>query len=274
MTVALSEACIYAARASANLLGQLWADGSIATFGFFDSHYAFSSTVVLIMSNLLRANDADRDAIALSRALLQSMVDDGNLPAREFHGRLAALQRDVDEALLAAAAAGGGSGSGSGSSVEYSIPGGGGGGVGGGGDGGIGNRDGVNGNGVLSGTPAQQNHQQNHQPHPQQQQPPPLRGYVTSTGTFAANVSRGGEIPHHQVRVESGGGGGGPYRMPGTLGNVPVTSSEALSAAPLDAPFIQDFLGNFDTNWNPGDLNLSNDEEVPWSLSWEAADPV
>lgn len=182
------------------------------------------------MSNLLRANDADRDAIALSRALLQSMVDDGNLPAREFHGRLAALQRDVD-ALLAAAG-------------DVSSPGSGKGGGGGGGGG-----------GVLSVA-----------------QPPPLRGYVTSTGTFAANVPR--DFPHHQhIKSLSSA-----YRIPGSGGalgsGVSASNSEALSTAPLDAPFIQDFLGNFDSSWSPGNLDLSNDEEVPWSLSWEATDPV
>ncbi len=271
MTVALSEACICAARATANLLGQLWADGSIATFGFFDAHYAFSSTVVLIMSTLLlgdgdgdydgsgggggvgvgnaAAAAGDREAVALSRALLQSMVDDGNLPAREFHGRLEVLQRDIDEYL----------------------------------------------------------EQQQQQQHRQQQQqahhikygpgggagaaaaaaaapdslPPPAPaaaasasgGYATRTGeAFATSY-----VPHHRdgtPQLTAGAGGGSSVcRMPG---NSPGGGGgeQMAAAAPLDAPFIQDFLGNFDTNWSPGVLDFSNDEEVPWSLFWETADPV
>ncbi|KAF3762593.1 hypothetical protein M406DRAFT_12456, partial [Cryphonectria parasitica EP155] len=94
MTIALSEACIYAARASANLLEQLWISGNISTFGYFDAHYTFSATVVLMISDALRPNNEDRDAIALFTALLQSMVDDGNLPAREVNDRIACLRKD------------------------------------------------------------------------------------------------------------------------------------------------------------------------------------
>lgn len=96
MTIALSEACIYAARATNRLLKQLWVDGAIATFGYFDSHYIFSSTTVLLVSNILNPNSTDSNSIDLALQLLQSMADDGNLPAQEMCERLISLKRDLD----------------------------------------------------------------------------------------------------------------------------------------------------------------------------------
>lgn len=96
MTIALSEACIYAARASANILEQLWISGNISNFGYFDAHYTFSATVVLMISRALRPNAEDDDAIALALTLLHSMVEDGNIPARELVDRISALQGDFD----------------------------------------------------------------------------------------------------------------------------------------------------------------------------------
>ncbi|KAF2083934.1 hypothetical protein K490DRAFT_9525, partial [Saccharata proteae CBS 121410] len=92
-TIALSDACIQTARSSNKLLAQLWIDGAIATFGYFDAHYIFSSTIVLLMANILNPNEADKDAIDLAWSLLQTMADDGNLPASEYCERLALLQK-------------------------------------------------------------------------------------------------------------------------------------------------------------------------------------
>ncbi|EFX06169.1 c6 zinc finger domain containing protein [Grosmannia clavigera kw1407] len=104
--MALSEACIVAARASHRLLKQLWMDGAIATFGYFDAHYIFSSTLVLVLASLLnRHSSADRDAVGLSLQLLQSMADDGNLPARELLDRLVSLQRNLAASVHPLAAA-------------------------------------------------------------------------------------------------------------------------------------------------------------------------
>ncbi|KAF4539541.1 C6 transcription factor [Lasiodiplodia theobromae] len=97
MTTALSEACIHAARSSNKLLAQLWIDGAIATFGYFDAHYIFSSTIVLLMANILNPSEFDKDSIDLAWSLLQSMADDGNLPASEYCERLALLQKDLDD---------------------------------------------------------------------------------------------------------------------------------------------------------------------------------
>ncbi|KAH9899054.1 fungal-specific transcription factor domain-containing protein [Xylariomycetidae sp. FL2044] len=202
MTIALSEACIYAARATSNLLGQLWADGDIATFGYFDAHYLFSSTVVLMMSHALRPNSDDNDAITLSCALLQSMVDDGNVPAREFHERLALLRKDVEKLK-------------------------------------------VSGIGLMSSS---------------------LRGYVTPSGTFAANVSRDSRVEAQCEMNESGSGPGSAADAVPARNNYPGTS------APLDAPFIQDFLGNFDHGWSPGGLDTPANEYSEWTLALDNTD--
>ena len=210
MTTALTEACIYAARGTASLLGQLWAEGSVTTFGFFDAHYAFSATVVLTMSDLLRPSDADHDAIVLSRALLQSMVDDGNLPARELHGRLAALQRDIDSMLTPDL------------------------------DTGIG----------------------------------PDPSSATETVSGAGSISH--DAPAQQIKVEIAGARPKPDDdLPSQAQVAALTDAVPPSTAPLDVPFIQDFLGDLDnTSWSPDLLEMSTDEEVPWSLSWDAAVPT
>ncbi|KAI1268422.1 fungal-specific transcription factor domain-containing protein [Xylariaceae sp. FL1019] len=201
MTVALSEACIYAARASAKLLGQLWADGNIATFGYFDSHYLFSSIVILLISDALRANDEDHDAITLSSALLQCMVDDGNFPAREFHQRLSVLRWEIEKMK------------------ESSTS-------------------------LMAG---------------------PIQGYVTSTGTFAANVNHGVK-PDFRVDIS------GTASLVGKSSETGAQEGEMMPSAPLDAPFIQDFLGNFDQTWGAGVLDTPSNELSEWSLVLDNTD--
>jgi proline utilization trans-activator len=200
MTIALSEACIYAARASANLLAQLWMDGRIATFGYFDAHYAFSSAVVLLISNTLRANDSDADTIAVSLALLQCMVENGNLPAQEMTERLVALRKDVD-------------------TLRANAP-------------------------QLSG---------------------PRRGYVAPSGTFAANVTRG-----NHAHAASGSGS---RSVPTTPVEADTRGESSWNAAPLDDPFLQDFLGNSDNRtWSPDVYHIFDGEDGAWSLAWDNTD--
>lgn len=96
MTSALAEACIHAARSSNSLLTQLWVDGGIATFGYFDSQYLFSSTIILMMALVLRNSESDRDAIETASDILQSMVEDGNLPAAAFYQHLLEIRKCFD----------------------------------------------------------------------------------------------------------------------------------------------------------------------------------
>ncbi|KAI8241826.1 putative transcriptional regulatory protein [Colletotrichum sp. SAR 10_99] len=89
----------YSTRAVASLrlhFNQLWVDGAIATFGYFDAHFIFSSTIILILSNILNPNDGDRNSVDLACTLLQSMADDGNLSAAELRDRLATLKEDLE----------------------------------------------------------------------------------------------------------------------------------------------------------------------------------
>ncbi|KAK9770162.1 putative Zn(2)-C6 fungal-type domain-containing protein, partial [Seiridium cardinale] len=197
MTIALSEACIYAARASANLLAQLWADGRIAKFGYFDAHYAFSSTVMLLISNTLRANDSDADAIGVSLELLQGMVEDGNLPAQEMYERLVVLRKDIER-------------------LKTSAP-------------------------QFSG---------------------PRRGYVTPAGTFAANIIR-----NSSTHMSPGGESHGVVALPS---EADARSDTLQTTAPLNDPFIQDFLSNSDDQtWSPDVFHIFDGEDGAWSLAWD-----
>lgn len=95
ITTALADACIHAARSSNQILTQLWVDGSIALFGFFDAQYLFSSTLVLLIATMLRQNAADAEAVDTAGHLLRSMSDDGNLPAFRYYGHLMQLREVV-----------------------------------------------------------------------------------------------------------------------------------------------------------------------------------
>lgn len=199
MAIALSEACIYAARASANLLSQLWMDGKIAKFGYFDAHYTFSSAVVLLISNTLRANEFDSDTTTVSLALLQSMVEDGNLPAQEMYERLVSLRKNVE-------------------TLQKTAP----------------------------------------------QFLGPRRGYITPSGTFAANITRGD--PAHSSPRSS-------YRSSVSIPretNATNDVSQNAAAAPLNDPFIQDFLSSSnDRTWSPDTFPVFDGEDGAWSLAWD-----
>ncbi|OKL62323.1 hypothetical protein UA08_02518 [Talaromyces atroroseus] len=86
-TMALADACVHAARSSNSLLTQLWIDGGMAIFGYFDSHYLFSSTIILMMSSILGTtnSETDREAVETATDIMDSLVKDGNLPAAGFY---------------------------------------------------------------------------------------------------------------------------------------------------------------------------------------------
>ena len=74
---------------------EIWLHGEIAACGYFDAHDLFSLLVILAISNTLSPSDEDQDAIDLSRILLTSMVDQGNLSAKECSSRLARLEQEL-----------------------------------------------------------------------------------------------------------------------------------------------------------------------------------
>jgi hypothetical protein len=64
LTTALGESCVQAARTSSSILAQLWVDGALAPFGYFDVVSVFSSTMILMMSAAMKENDSnDNDAV-------------------------------------------------------------------------------------------------------------------------------------------------------------------------------------------------------------------
>lgn len=82
MTAALGEACIQAARTSNSILAQLWVDGCLAPYGYFDALSVFASTIILMMSAAMKEEDGvDSDAVETAWSLLRSMKEAGNLPA-------------------------------------------------------------------------------------------------------------------------------------------------------------------------------------------------
>ncbi|EED18596.1 C6 transcription factor, putative [Talaromyces stipitatus ATCC 10500] len=98
-TMALADACIHAARSSNGLLTQLWIDGGMAIFGYFDSHYLFSSTIILMMSSILGTHnsDADREAADTASDIMESLVKDGNLPAAGFYEHFLEIRKTLLE---------------------------------------------------------------------------------------------------------------------------------------------------------------------------------
>lgn len=207
MTIALSEACIYAARASANILEQLWMSGNISNFGYFDAHYTFSATVVLMISRALRPNAEDDGAIALALTLLHSMVEDGNIPARELVDRISALQRDFDVLRL------------SGGSEQ----------------------------GLIAES---------------------TTGTITSTGTFAANISRTRHVSPPRFQQASSSIST-PPRPASTIDSMDLPR---VATAPLDVPLIQSFLGNCFEQWNSQDIDFLSQGNDVWASEWDSFD--
>jgi proline utilization trans-activator len=99
VTSALAEACVQAARTQNSILAQLWVEGSIAVFGYFDANYIFSSTIILMVATIAIKGDRDQDQDAVDTAwsLLRSMRDDGNLPAEEYYDQLLQLRTDLNQ---------------------------------------------------------------------------------------------------------------------------------------------------------------------------------
>ncbi|KAJ5740675.1 hypothetical protein N7493_000547 [Penicillium malachiteum] len=94
-TLALAESCVQAARASNTLLSKLFIEGSLASFGYFDAHYIFSSTLILIMSAVMDPNVGMSDAVSYAFTILRAMKEDGNLPSCDYYERLQRTRASV-----------------------------------------------------------------------------------------------------------------------------------------------------------------------------------
>ncbi|KAL4910880.1 fungal-specific transcription factor domain-containing protein [Aspergillus multicolor] len=94
-TRTLADACISAARTSNSILSQLFIDSSLATFGYFDAHHLFSSTLILIISAIISPNLGDSDAVQTAFQMLMTMRDKGNATAGQYYSRLVQIQWNV-----------------------------------------------------------------------------------------------------------------------------------------------------------------------------------
>ncbi|KAF8855632.1 hypothetical protein BDZ45DRAFT_655029 [Acephala macrosclerotiorum] len=102
MTTALADACVQTARKSNKILSQLWVDGCLAVYGFYDALSIFSSTLVLMISAAMEdpetPDSVDDDGIGVAWSLLRSMRDDGNVPASDYYEQLVQLEEDLKQA--------------------------------------------------------------------------------------------------------------------------------------------------------------------------------
>lgn len=98
ITSTLAEACIHAAKHSAELLLQGWIEGILSTFGYFDAQYLFSSATILSISSLLSDSSArDQERLESITHLLQSMTDSGNLSAADFSSHLGLVRNAIQQ---------------------------------------------------------------------------------------------------------------------------------------------------------------------------------
>lgn len=97
-TLALADACVQAARTTNQLLSKLFVEGSLAVFGYFDSHYLFSSTLILIISAVMDPQSTVSDAVQTAFSLLRSMASNGNISANDYLNRLEHIRSTVSNA--------------------------------------------------------------------------------------------------------------------------------------------------------------------------------
>lgn len=97
-THALADSCVQAARTTNQLLSRLFVEGNLAVFGYFDAHYLFSSTLILIISAVMEPAAAISDAVQTAFNLLTAMASNGNVSAKDYLGRLQHIRLTVGNA--------------------------------------------------------------------------------------------------------------------------------------------------------------------------------
>lgn len=93
--MALAEACVQAARTTNQLLSKLFVEGSLAVFGYFDAHYLFSSTLILIISAVMEPTTPVSDLVQTAFSLLRAMSINGNISASDYLSRLEHIRSTV-----------------------------------------------------------------------------------------------------------------------------------------------------------------------------------
>ncbi|CAK1360864.1 unnamed protein product [Cercospora beticola] len=108
-TLALADACKQSAMSTNHLLSRLFIDGNLAVFGYFDSHYIFSSTLILIIAGTMEPAAKLSEAVQMAFSLLGTMASNGNVSAKDYLRRLGKIQSSIitsrDASLTANASA-------------------------------------------------------------------------------------------------------------------------------------------------------------------------
>lgn len=97
-THALADSCVQAARTMNQLLSKLFVEGNLAVFGYFDAHYLFSSTLILIISAVMEPAASISDAVQTAFNLLTAMASNGNISAKDYLSRLQHIRATVSNA--------------------------------------------------------------------------------------------------------------------------------------------------------------------------------
>jgi hypothetical protein len=92
-----SEACVSEARTSSDILALLDKNGNLARYGFFDALAIFSSTLILMMSLTMnfKTDNGDSDRVNRSLILLETMRNEGNMPAVDFFEQLSQVKDEL-----------------------------------------------------------------------------------------------------------------------------------------------------------------------------------
>ncbi|KAI9374856.1 fungal-specific transcription factor domain-containing protein [Aspergillus egyptiacus] len=93
--LALAESCVNAAQASSNIIEDLFENGKIATFGYWDAHHIFSAAMILIMSAVMNPTAVNSDHLEILLSVLRCLKRNGNIPAVDFCARLSQIQDRV-----------------------------------------------------------------------------------------------------------------------------------------------------------------------------------
>ena len=109
-TYVVADPCFKAAQSILNIMCSLWNQRSIATYGYFDSHYLLSASLVFRMATMINysnTHDIARTSYDTASSLLQRLKDVGNIAARECYDvliqvelSLGGFQRPSEERLV------------------------------------------------------------------------------------------------------------------------------------------------------------------------------
>lgn len=106
--LALADSCVNAAQASSHIVENLFLDGSIAMFGYYDAQHIFSAAMILLMSAVMKPTAGSSEHLETLLGALRCLRENGNIPAVDFCDRLSHIQTRIST-LRATGRLGGGS---------------------------------------------------------------------------------------------------------------------------------------------------------------------